>query len=374
MKNKIEGIVSFLLTVVLIAALIFVGWIVYKVMFDENKISTVKTDDTLVAVESDTEIHEKTEKKSLGETIRDIFVTESVEPVNYSPTQSQGKWFYEQLTDNQKIIYNGLQENKENMMKGNYKIEFGNKFSDILSKENGSKVLGDDYQTAIEAFSHDNVDLFYIEISKLYLNIETKKKAFSTSYNVYIAPEEGQTYFAKGFSSETEVRIAMKKIENVKEYVKSKLSGNLQKDIKFIHDYLLENVEYDGTNGQSGTYTIYGALVNKRCVCEGYARAFKYLADMAGIENVLMQGIAINTNGVKEKHAWNAVNMNGRWYLIDTTWDDPIILGSGIVLASTHYKYYLKGTNTFYKDHEPEYTFSENGKTFAYPKISTSDY
>ena len=40
-------------------------------------------------------------------------------------------------------------------------------FYDILSKENGSKTLGDDYQTAIEAFTHDNADLFYVDISKI---------------------------------------------------------------------------------------------------------------------------------------------------------------------------------------------------------------
>ena len=81
----------------------------------------------------------------------------------------------------------------------------------------------------------------------------------------------------------------MQKIEQEKNIVKSKLTGNTYKDIKIIHDYLVNNISYDEDYKSIGTYSIYGALVDKRCVCEGYTRAFKYLADMAGINCVLIQ-------------------------------------------------------------------------------------
>ena len=48
--------------------------------------------------------------------------------------------------------------------------------SDILSEEGGADKLGDDYQAAIEAFTHDNVDIFYLDVNKMYLNIETTTK------------------------------------------------------------------------------------------------------------------------------------------------------------------------------------------------------
>ena len=249
-------------------------------------------------------------------------------------------------------------------MSGTYKIEFGNKFSDILKQENGNKVLGDDYQTAVEAFTHDNPDLFYLDVSKMYLNMETKKKAFKTTYNVYIAPNDGETYFYEGFDSEESVRTAKYRIEEERDYVMSKLTKNTFKDLKIIHDYLIDNIKYDEEYKSKGTYTLYGALVDHMCVCEGYTRAFKYLADEAGIKCVLMQGTATNTQG----------KTDDRWYYVDVTWDDPIIIGRGIILSSTHYRYFLKGSNTFYKDHKLERKFTDNGKVFNFPMVSESDY
>ena len=373
MKNKIITFFLFVLMLILIAGFLFVGWAIYNDLFVGNVVETLHTDENLVAVDEGI-FTTKNEKKSIIDSITDIFTQEEETVQDYSVEKSVGKYFYEQLNNTQKIIYNGLQESKEKLMTGTYKIEFGNKFYDILSQENGSKILGDDYQTAIEAFTHDNADLFFLDVSKLYLNMETKKKAFKTTYNVYIAPDEGQNYYAKGFNSERDVRIAYGKIEKEREYIKSRLKGNTYKDIKMIHDYLVDNLEYDEDYRSVGTYSIYGALVDKRCVCEGYTRAFKYLADASGITSVIMQGTATNSQGKTEQHAWNAVEINNSWYLIDATWDDPIIVGRGIVLASTHYKYFLKGQNVFNKDHILNKQFTENGKVFDFPNISLQDY
>lgn len=87
-----------------------------------------------------------------------------------------------------------------------------------------------------------------------------------------------------------------------------------------------------------------------------------------------MQGTATNTQGKSEKHAWNAVKIGEKWYLLDATWDDPVIVGRGIVPQSTYYKYFLKGTNTFDKDHFLERRFTDGGKVFSFPTISTVDY
>lgn len=372
--NRGNGFVSFFIMVTLLIAIIFFGYIIYQTLFNEQEVSIFQSNST-VAVDTGIDGTTKVEKRNIGDTIKEIFTTqEDIPSVTYSTQESQGKYFYEQLNDTEKEIYNGLQESKDKMMSGTYVIQYGSKFSSVLEQENGSKILGDNYQSAIEAFTHDNPDLFYLNVSSMYLNIETKKTAFSKTYNVYIQPEEGSTYMANGFNSETEVRIAKQNIENEANNLKKRFTGNAYKDTKIIHDYLIENVKYDEGNKSIGSYTIYGALVGKRCVCEGYAKAFKYLADKAGIENVLMQGIAVNSEGIQEKHAWNAVNINNSWYLVDVTWDDPIIIGKGTVSSNIHYKYFLKGSNNFYKDHKIEYKFTENGKTFKFPTISISDY
>lgn len=373
MKNKIITFFLFLIMIALILGLLFVGWAIYNDMFVGDVVETLHTDENMIAIDQG-EHTTKVQKKNIVETITDIFTVEEEVVQDYSVDSSIGNYFYEQLSNTQKIIYNGLQESKNKLITGTYKIEYGNRFFDILSKENGSNILGDDYQTAIEAFTHDNADLFFVDITKMYLNMETKKKGFKTTYNVYIAPDEGQNYYAKGFNSENDVRQAMKKIEQERDYIKSKLTGNTYKDVKKIHDYLIDNIEYDEKGKSIGTYTIYGALVDKTCVCEGYTRTFKYIADYVGIKCVIMQGTATNTQGKTEKHAWNAVSVDGTWYLIDATWDDPIIVGRGVVLNSTHYKYFLKGSNTFKKDHVLERQFTDGGKVFTYPTISVVDY
>lgn len=244
MKSFFKTFFLFLLMIILIGGIAFIGWAIYNDMFVGNAVQTVHTDQNMIAVDQG-EFTTSEKKKSFVETITDIFTTEEEVVQDYSSQGSIGKYFYEQLSDRQKVIYNGLQENKNNLMKGTYKIAYGNKFYDILSKENGSEILGDDYQTAIEAFTHDNADLFYLDISKMYLNMETKKRGFKTTYNVYIAPDEGQNYYAKGYNSENDIIIALRKIEQQRDYIKSSLTGNTYKDVKKIHDYLVNNVEYD---------------------------------------------------------------------------------------------------------------------------------
>lgn len=243
MKNKIVTFFLFIIMIALIAGLLFVGYAIFNDMFMGNAIKTIHTDNNMIAIDQG-EYTTREQKKSFLETITDIFTTEEVVQ-DYSADGSIGKYFYEQLSDTQKSIYNGLQENKTNLMTGTYKISFGNNFYNVLSQENGSKSLGDDYQTAIEAFTHDNADLFYIDISKMYLNMETRRKGFKTTYNVYIAPDEGQNYFSKGFNSQQDVIVALKKIEQQRDYIKSNLTGNTYKDVKKIHDYLIDNIEYD---------------------------------------------------------------------------------------------------------------------------------
>ena len=141
-----------------------------------------------------------------------------------------------------------------------------------------------------------------------------------------------------------------------------------------MHDYLVDNLEYDTSTSRPHIYTIYGALANKVCVCEGYARAFKYIMDELGIPCVLVMGQGTNSKGQTENHAWNYVQVNGRWYALDVTWDDPVVYGGGRASNDSKYKYFLKGSNAFNQDHIPNGQFTPNGKVFSYPVISSNDF
>ncbi|MDE7260131.1 MAG: Ig-like domain-containing protein, partial [Lachnospiraceae bacterium] len=88
-----------------------------------------------------------------------------------------------------------------------------------------------------------------------------------------------------------------------------------------LHDYLTVNCEYDYQNYLNGTipsdsYNAYGTLVNRTAVCQGYALTYKYLLNQVGIDCYMVTSSSMN-------HAWNMIVLDGKYYQVDVTWDDP---------------------------------------------------
>lgn len=334
------------------------------------------------AVQKIDEIYSSIEKKEdvstpqiVEKSIDDVAETFSEEKVNYQSSTARTRYFYNQLDNNSKILYDGILSNIESMKSGVAEVHYGDKFNDLLRQENGQKELGEYYQSAIEAFIYDNPEVFFLDPTKMCLNIETTTRIGKKTYNVYIKNNDGTTYLAKGFTSNEQINQIQLQIEDIKHWVLEKIgNSSTEKKIRFIHDYLIENLNYDQTLSKENIYNLYGALINKECVCEGYAKAFKYLLDEAGVDNTIVIGIGTNTNGETENHAWNYVAIDGKWYAVDVTWDDPILQGGITIPALYKNKYYLKGLQTIGKDHVSKGQFSNNGKIFAYPQLSVSDY
>lgn len=88
-----------------------------------------------------------------------------------------------------------------------------------------------------------------------------------------------------------------------------------------LHDALARRVTYqEGENAHNA----YGALVKGKAVCEGYSRGFQYLLYQSGIQCLMAEGSSINpSTGLSESHAWNVVRVDGQYYHVDLTWDDP---------------------------------------------------
>lgn len=86
-----------------------------------------------------------------------------------------------------------------------------------------------------------------------------------------------------------------------------------------LHDYLINKVEYLEVGDHQ---TAYGALVNGKAVCAGYARAYQLLLNRAGICCTYVCGDSFNPNGKKVPHAWNLLWLDGKCYYTDVTWDD----------------------------------------------------
>lgn len=376
MKKLLKNCLTLLILLFLIIGIFILCKIIYKELIGEDdnvelisKIPNILIEEKkgdnilLVGIEDN--------NTNIQNSENEINIAESYHESNNIDTN----FFYNQLSERQKAIYKGIYENKNNLKQGDYVINFDNKFEEVLSQVDGSQILGTDYQTAIEAFINDNPDIFYIDINKMFLNIETSTRFFNTTYKVYIGAKDGIKYYTNDFKDITEIEQAIKEVEKEKNKILNNLEDNDYKKIKYIHDYLINNLEYDSTYHAIGTYDIYGALVEKKCVCEGYAKAFKYLTNCAGLECELVQGTGVNTSGGVENHQWNCIKLNGLWYYVDCTWDDPIIIGgNGKATKKMMYKYFLKGSKTFENDHEILNQFSEGGKLFAYPSVSIKDY
>ena len=88
-----------------------------------------------------------------------------------------------------------------------------------------------------------------------------------------------------------------------------------------LHDWLCNNITY-ASSADGSDQDIYGALINRQCVCGGYARAFAYLLRKAGISAEMISGTATDTDGTTGNHAWNAAVLEGQIYYFDVTWDD----------------------------------------------------
>ena len=218
----------------------------------------------------------------------------------------------------------------------------------------------------------DHPELFYIDITKIYLMTEVTTRAFSKTYEVSLG-SNGQSYLYPEFQ-DGKVYDAIAAIENVRDSVVTTLDGyDDYTKIISVHDFIVNNAEYEKDNSSQNVYNMYGALIDYKAVCEGYAKGFKYLMDSLNIPCVVACGVGTNNEGYTENHAWNYVFINEKWYALDATWDDPIIRGYGKITDAIRYHYFLKGSNSFFTDH------TEDGKiidisSFSYPELSEEDF
>ena len=373
--DKIISVILFLIIIGIFSVIIVFLMIALQEWGKEEDLAFAETTQNVAdSSENEKTVEDDIEVPAIVESpLSSIEKTNTTTNNNYSNVQVD-KYFYNQLEEESRIIYRAFESNKEQMKTGTYQIELGTSFSDLLSQSNGQERLGEYYQSAIEAYTYDNAEVFYLSPRKMYLNIETTTKGGVSTYNVFINSGNEANYLADGFQSKGQIDQAVAQIEQVKNQILQNKTGNTYEDIKMVHDYLIDSINYDSSLSKQNIYNVYGALVNKECVCEGYARAFKYLLDELDIPCVMVIGTGTNSQGETENHAWNYVQLNGSWYAVDTTWDDPVVIGGGTVSEASRYKYFLVGREIIDQDHSPSGQFTEGGKVFSYPNLSNTSY
>ncbi|MBR5527411.1 MAG: hypothetical protein IKV97_00290 [Clostridia bacterium] len=163
--------------------------------------------------------------------------------------------------------------------------------------ESDMKVLRDAFSLVIDK----SPELFYVHASY----------SFSYSFSGKIT-----SVSPKYTMSGTELTAAKRKFENHVESVVSLIPEDFTdyEKILFVNDYLCTNFEYDSN---LKIFDAYNFFEKGTGVCEAYNLAFTAIMDKLGIKCDSVASEQMN-------HVWNYVQLNGNWYHIDVTWNDPV--------------------------------------------------
>ena len=137
--------------------------------------------------------------------------------------------------------------------------------------------------------------------------------------------------------------------------------------IKKMHDYLINHSVYDSeradqikagndNNPKYLSHKANGPLLQGMSLCSGYSDAMKIYLDRLNIPNYKIS----NTD-----HIWNFVNLDGKWYHLDLTWDDPVTPDKQNILLD---KFFLIDTNALLKLDPTGHLFNENDYSEAKAK------
>ncbi len=126
-----------------------------------------------------------------------------------------------------------------------------------------------------------------------------------------------------------------------------------EEKIKAIHDYIINNTKYDKDRSDNKikkyhSDIAYGALIEHYAICGGYADSMKIFLDRLGIENFKI---------ASENHIWNFVKVNGTWYHLDLTWDDPVTDTGEDILE---YDYFLITTDELLAKENDQHIYDKN--------------
>ena len=168
------------------------------------------------------------------------------------------------------------------------------------------EVQEEELKDVFTAVLYDNPDMFWVDYEYDYM-VYSDSVAFSPKYRL----------------TEDEVKTMQDSVnDKIDEIITevNKLDSDYEKEL-YIHDYIIENTEYDISTLEKMGDTVYSVLVSGKSICEGYARTVQILLDKLGIENYLVTGDT-ESDGEILPHMWNIVNIDGDNYHLDVTWDD----------------------------------------------------
>ena len=183
--------------------------------------------------------------------------------------------------------------------------------------------------------------------------------------NNFVHPYNGFKHIETQYNSLGEVTVTVFKnydkemIRTIDAKVDEVIANNLTATstdidkIKMAHNYIINNARYDTDRSQRNVVSYksdlaYGPLVQGFAICGGYSDAMQLFLEKFGLKNYRY---------ASDGHVWNAVNVNGRWYHLDLTWDDPITNDGSQILDD---KYFLISTYKLHSLDTTEHIFDKD--------------
>ena len=232
-------------------------------------------------------------------------------------------YYYNQLTAEEKGMYDSILASKEELINNQPISVYSFNSKEMLDYS----AIGEGLTRAYTACLLDNPEIsmwintfeYYMEVEKL-LNEDFQQTGVTC--NIHIKVAEGRASYGN-FSTPEETRQAVSEVEaKSKEFVRTLEGLSDEEKAIQIHNWILEDAKYDSTLSHSNIRNLYGAIIQKECVCAGFAYGFKFIGDMAGIDTLIVSGKGVTPFTTENgSHAWNNICINGTWSLIDLTWD-----------------------------------------------------
>lgn len=319
-------------------------------------------------------------------------------------------WFYDQLTDTEKVFYEAIASLDLTSGTGMVDLTDSSATGRALTQEqleryvSGNSILNLEYNNACAAFEHENPDLFYVDYSALTFRVGRNS---SGKYLAYLCSGSNPDYYRfDDFSSKATVDAAMAALNSRANEIANaalEITGATDEEtvverIRYVHNEIIGGSRYvypEAAQGGETVFTAYGCLVLGESVCEGYSKATKLILNKIGIDCELIIGLGkevddLTASSQLQSHMWNAVKVGSNWYALDVTWDDPISVkrttvngvSTPVTDANGNYvyndlcreKYFLLGSDTFYKDHTESKKLNELGREFIMPEICEFAY
>jgi hypothetical protein len=209
-------------------------------------------------------------------------------------------------------------------------LEMAENFTvDKVSLPTNQKITHDEAWLVTAAFYSDYPELFWA------------RPSFWYNKNTMLCSEIQLNYNSHIYNLNTELPLFLETAETILAGMPT--GSDYEKEL-YLHDALIKKVTY--TYSKLEEQNGYTTLVEGKGVCAGYAFALQYLLMRAGIQSYYVVGYA------GENHAWNLAKIDGEWYYVDATWDDPVYNGSDDPYSPYH-SYFNITTAMLQEDHTP---------------------